>query len=135
MIHQAQWATVSVGDFFQGYNWRGTAPVLESSVTEDSLSDLPSLLCLPVSDFFAEGNWSGRRSNTASSLSDPQRPSVPAQALSITATVRDFCRGIDWRGSGMLPAPVATSPVSPAAPPAIAKPDPSIGLSDLSELF
>ena len=59
MIHQAQWATVSVGDFFQGYNWHGAAPVLKSSVSEESLSDLPSLLCLSVTDFFAQGNWNG----------------------------------------------------------------------------
>lgn len=137
MIHQAQWATVSVGDFFQGYNWRGAAPVLESSISEESLSDLPSLLCLSVTDFFAQGNWNGLRQAQGQEAAVPalQRPHYPPQTLSITASVRDFCRGIDWQGKGIPKAPVAVTPEAKTTNLPIAKADASIGLSDLSELF
>ncbi|MEB3161513.1 MAG: hypothetical protein VKL20_08650 [Synechocystis sp.] len=135
MMNQAQWAMVSVGDFFRGYNWRGAAPVLESSVSEASLSDLPSLLCLSVTDFFAQGNWHGQRQSLETAIPDLQRPSYPPQALSITASVRDFCRGINWQGTGMAKAPVVATPVAKPSDPPIAKAGPNIGLSDLSELF
>ncbi|MFN9173828.1 MAG: hypothetical protein ACK58N_04760 [Synechocystis sp.] len=137
MIHQAQWATVSVGDFFQGYNWRGAAPVLKSSVSEESLSNLPSLLCLSVTDFFAQGNWSGHRQGQGGETAVPvlQRPHYPPQTLSITASVRDFCRGIDWQGKGIPKAPAGVMPVAKTQDPPIAKADANIGLSDLSELF
>ena len=137
MIHQAQWATVSVGDFFQGYNWHGAAPVLKSSVSEESLSDLPSLLCLSVTDFFAQGNWNGQRQGQGgeTAILELRRPNYPPQTLSITASVNDFCRGIDWRGTGISKAPVAATSVAKPNDPPIAKPDPNIGLSDLSDLF
>lgn len=135
MMNQAQWATVSVGDFFQGYNWHGAAPVLESSVSEESLSDLPSLLCLSVTDFFAQGNWHGQRQRLETAIPERQRPHYPPQALSITASVMDFCQGINWQGTGMPNAPIAATPAIKANDPPIAKADASIGLSDLSELF
>ena len=133
MMNQVQWATVNVGDFFQGYNWRGTAPVLESSVSEESLDNLPSLLCLSVTDFFAQGNWNGQRQGAATAVPDLQRPHSPTQALSITASVMDFCRGINWQGTGITKVPVAVAPAMSVPP--IAKAAPKIGLSDLSELF
>ncbi|MFM1842357.1 MAG: hypothetical protein RLZZ490_1093 [Cyanobacteriota bacterium] len=134
MMNQAQWATVSVGDFFQGYNWHGAAPVLESSVSEESLNDLPSLLCLSVANFFAQGNWHGQRQSLETAIPELQRPNYPPPALSITASVKDFCRGINWQGTGIAKAPVVTSSVKSSDPP-IAKSGPNIGLSDLSELF
>lgn len=136
MMHQSQWATVSVGDFFQGYNWRGTAPVLDSSVTEKSLKDLPSLLCLSVADFLGQANWSGHRSTPDTAVADSQRAIAAVRTLSITASVGEFCQGINWRGTGVATAPKKVpAPAAPAPQPLMAKPDPSIGLSDLSDLF
>jgi len=135
MMNQAQWATVKVGDFFQGYNWRGTAPVLASSVSEESLNDLPSLLCLSVMDFFAQGHWHGQRHGAETAVLERQRPDSLPSVLSLTASVTDFCRGINWQGTGMPSTPIAAPPLSKGNPPPIAKADPKIGLSDLSELF
>lgn len=135
MMNQAQWATVSVGNFFQGYNWHGAAPVLESSVSEESLNDLPSLLCLSVTDFFAQGNWRGQHQSLGAAIPEQQRPDYPPEALTLTASVMDFCRGINWQGTGMPKAPIAATPAIKANDPPIAKAAPKIGLSDLSELF
>ncbi|MBE9174187.1 hypothetical protein IQ225_00450 [Synechocystis salina LEGE 06155] len=138
MIHPAQWAQMKVGDFFQGYNWQGSAPVLESSVTEESLDNLPALVCLSVADFFSQGNWTGQQSPPAGEiLPTLHRPQAPPRPLSLTASVADFCRGIQWLGQPLSqPLAIANSgPTKPKQKAPVAKPEPTIGLEDLSDLF
>ncbi len=77
MMHQAQWAEVKVGNFFRGYNWKGSSPVLESSVTEESLDNLPSLMCLSVADFFAQGSWTGLPTTAIEALPPSVAPMPP----------------------------------------------------------
>ncbi|QUS60362.1 hypothetical protein [Synechocystis sp. PCC 7338] len=141
MIHPAQWAQMKVGDFFRGYNWQGSPPVLECSVTEESLDNLPSLVCLSVADFFSQGNWTGQQSRPGGeNLPTLHRPKAPPQPLSITASVADFCRGFQWQGRP-LSQPLAIANSSPTkleqleqkAP--VTKLEPAIGLEDLSDLF
>jgi len=136
MMHQAQWAEMKVGDFFRGYNWHGSAPVLESSVTEESLDNLPSLVCLSVADFFAQGNWTGQRpSPTEEILPPPQLTQASPKPLSLTASVTDFCRGINWKGIGLPKLATAQTTAPAATKDPVAKVEPAIGLEDLSNLF
>jgi hypothetical protein len=135
MMHQAQWAEVKVGDFFRGYNWKGSSPVLESSVTEESLDNLPSLMCLSVADFFAQGSWTGQPATAPEVLPALRRPHAPPKPISVTASVVDFCRGINWKGIGLPPMvePFSGAPVQVKEP--VAKVEPAIALTDLSDLF
>ncbi len=136
MIHQAQWGQMKVGDFFRGYNWQGAPPVLECSVTEESLDNLPSLLCLSVADFFTQANWTGQRPHAPEeNLPALHRPKAPPRPLSLTASVAEFCRGIDWHGQSLSRGtlPQAKAPVQSKEP--VAKLEPTIGLEDLSDLF
>ena len=135
MMHQAQWAEVKVGDFFRGYNWRGSAPVLESSVTEESLDNLPSLICLSVADFFAQGNWTGQSPSIEETLPELHRPQAPPKPLLVTASVMDFCRGINWKGVGLPPVLLAPVIAPGEIKEPVAKVGPAIGLEDLSDLF
>jgi hypothetical protein len=135
MIHQAQWAQVKVGDFFRGYNWRGSAPVLESSVTEESLDNLPSLICLSVADFFAQSNWTGQSLSMAEVLPALHRPQMAPKPLSVTASVVDFCRGINWKGVGLPPVMRAPATAPEAVKEPVVKVEPALGLGDLSDLF
>ena len=112
--------------------------MLESSVTEESLDNLPSLICLSVADFFAQGNWTGRSSSVEETLPERHRPQAPPKPLSVTASVMDFCRGINWKGAGLPKAKVlvaATGNAQTETKEPVTKVEPALELTDLSDLF
>ena len=130
MTSQSLWAGLSVQDFFQGYNWRGEAPTLEPTVTEET-ADVPSLLCLKVQDFLSQANWKGE--TVTPQLSSLAQAQLPTNQFSLTLPVAEFIRFINWQGNAKAEVGITAKPSK--APVSFARPASEIDLDDLSNLF
>lgn len=117
-------ADVTVGRFWQDFNWSGRPPKLAEP--EPERREPTNWLEFSLAEFLDRANWSGRESI------EP-RPVPVSDAPLLTWTVDDYFRSLPWRGEpGSLPAPTAARSPSVQLP---AREEHDFNATDLSNLF
>lgn len=125
MITTGDLADVTVGRFWQEFNWSGRPRVLVAE-PEPERREPTNWLEFSLAEFLDRSNWSGRKSI------EP-RPAPVRDAPLLTWTVDEYFRSLPWRGElGSLPP--RAMPRSPSAP-LPAREEHDFNASDLSNLF
>ncbi|MEG3438160.1 hypothetical protein V0288_13610 [Pannus brasiliensis CCIBt3594] len=124
MMTTGDLADVTVGRFWQDFNWSGRPPKLAEPERKER--EPTNWLEFNLAEFLDRANWSGRKSI------EP-RPVPVLDAPVLTWTVEDYFRSLPWRGEpGSLPAP--TAPRSPSVQPP-KREEHDFNATDLSNLF
>jgi hypothetical protein len=124
MMSQSVLAQLSVTEFFQGYNWSGQPPKLESLLQTTAI-DPASWLTLSVGDFLSQSNWHGSPRGV-----QPKPPQLE-KALSLTLTVQEYFQYPVWQGQPHI----AVVPKDPVRREAKTKATEKYQVTDLTHLF